>query len=108
MRGGLSDVVRFSFAIRSERLRAAYKYEMFYGGHWSNQYDAHVNCERGSKFGQDALERPVVHRARAVLRAKCSLAFSFRLITYWPARSMLTHFRRRNSRRASPVKVLLT
>ena len=31
-----------------------------------------------------------------------------RLITYWPARSMLTHFRRRrNSRRASPVKLIL-
>ena len=35
-----------------------------------------------------------------------------RLITYWPARSMLTHFRRRafrrNSRRASPVNFALS
>ena len=52
----------------------------------------------------------------AAARARRSVARAWlgegcRLITYWPARSMLTHFRRRapefrrNSRRASPVKV---
>ena len=57
--------------------------------------------------GDDARE------AMAVGCKPTTRAVACRLITYWPARSMLTHFRRRafefrrNSRRASPVKLWL-